>query len=90
MANGDVTITVAITGGSVSKAAVIPSASRVKAIARLNNTSDDADLTATQAGETCCLPGAGPARDLGDGRGVRPRLQGCPRAVGVGQIKDTQ
>ena len=45
MANGDVTITVAIAGGSVSKAAVIPSASRVKAIARLNNTSDDADLT---------------------------------------------
>ena len=47
MANGDVTITVAIAGGAVSKAAVIPSASRVKAIARLNNTSDDADLTDT-------------------------------------------
>ena len=54
MANGDVTITVAIAGGSVSKAAVIPSASRVKAIARLNNTSDDADLTDTTWASRVC------------------------------------
>jgi len=49
MANGDVTITVAIAGGSVSKTVTVATAHRVKALAWLNRnhagTEDDPDLT---------------------------------------------
>lgn len=44
MASGDVTITVAIAGGSVSKSVTITSDNRVKALAWINRTQDP-DLT---------------------------------------------